>query len=885
MEQEGRGQDPFVGMDIHLPSPLNGKASPKASSPPPSTLDGIIKQHSKLHRRLVAGTRRKKAPKLSQMIETLAEYSGRDVGLYRNLKEESVRSEYRNLITLCDNYKSDLEALNKKEQQCKKLQREISKKGRPDPVPDHDYWKLTDDEEHMSKMLAKEYGFGLTPECLSTSNIKKLYGDVVCLKKKQRAAYDDWCGLNNKLKNLQSSIGTLEKRLREYNSVNINRVPNIKEYFVELLYRAIPNHVDEDLDRTGGAYAHLTRQSHKILFQELHRLGTIDRKSKMLDIGSGLGVPGWHMATSYCWWAAGVEVDRARCFQAAELAISLLDQGVRNYRVATIFGDIMQMEPSQEATLIYLFDLAFPPALYNFVIEWVARTNARYIVTFKPAREPKKYYRSVLDKLNAEEIGRVNNLVFAMAKESPTAIILERVAAFPTVTPSPKKRKIDACQEVLPLVDLDAKINQMIETPEKTRAAYMDLLATCAPQDLGQRKARLTSPTVFAQASKIHGQGLYASCRVREGATILYSSFNVLGIQEGARAMVSIPFVGQLNTDERFGVINHSCRPNSAIELLKEKEEVIGISLKAIRGIASKEEVTIDYGDTFDVKNCNCGSHCCLRFNKPTVLFLGMVQIATPEEMTAEDSVTYLKQLVDDKTVSQSHARDTLRCQYASASESGYCTYTVDKTPLDNDENTSDTHIVGDFNKVDFIYILLEKQVQVTEVALDYFQSPTDWTKDHWNDTFFSEVIPLLATSNLLRIRGKIFLPFQRHVLAMFQKHYREIRREYIYSVIFQCGWEIDNVLLHSTRKIPKDTMLHFGSDWWQEELLYAKDDSWPKDCYDWQTCIHPARRYFRKILRTPHAGRFARCLVLQRRWPGMDADFEYEFGKYMNLC
>ena len=123
-----------------------------------------------------------------------------------------------------------------------------------------------------------------------------------------------------------------------------------------------------------------------------------------LDIGSGLNAPGWHTASKYCKWVAGIEIDETLYIQAATLSIQLLEPGVHNHRVTLLCGDILKKRPRRIADIIYLFDLAFWPELCFDIFDWVARSGAEYVVTFKPARKP-GYYKDVLKLLNATEIG------------------------------------------------------------------------------------------------------------------------------------------------------------------------------------------------------------------------------------------------------------------------------------------------------------------------------------------------------------------------------------------------------------------------------------------------------------------------------------------------
>mgnify|MGYP001449332897 CR=1 FL=1 len=126
--------------------------------------------------------------------------------------------------------------------------------------------------------------------------------------------------------------------------------------------------------------------------------------------------------------------------------------------------------------------------------------------------------------------------------------------------------------------------------------------------------------------SKIDKNGLYASCDIKKGTRIIEYKGKIITSKESetnpkfdnckAIYLFNINKRFDLDGDYKFNtarLINHSCDPNC---------EVDGVGLKlwiyAIKDIKKNEELTYDYGFSFDKDYkdfpCRCGAKKCVGF-------------------------------------------------------------------------------------------------------------------------------------------------------------------------------------------------------------------------------------------------------------------------------
>ena len=135
--------------------------------------------------------------------------------------------------------------------------------------------------------------------------------------------------------------------------------------------------------------------------------------------------------------------------------------------------------------------------------------------------------------------------------------------------------------------------------------------------------------------SKVHGKGIYASQNIKKGEKIIEYIGEKISRKEGDRRseirikkyldskkMGSV-YIFQLNNRQdidgsplynKARYINHSCNPNCEVEIEKGR-----IWISSIRGIKKGEELSYDYGYSFDKNDykdhpCKCGSKYCIGY-------------------------------------------------------------------------------------------------------------------------------------------------------------------------------------------------------------------------------------------------------------------------------
>lgn len=111
---------------------------------------------------------------------------------------------------------------------------------------------------------------------------------------------------------------------------------------------------------------------------------------------------------------------------------------------------------------------------------------------------------------------------------------------------------------------------------------------------------------MIKQKSKIHGYGIFAEHRIPKGEEFYKIPLDLIIFQNTLRAAHIGD--GLYVLDEKvLNWINHSCEPNSAIDLDKKV-------LYALREIKAGEEITVNYDKTEaegDKIPCNCGNMLC----------------------------------------------------------------------------------------------------------------------------------------------------------------------------------------------------------------------------------------------------------------------------------
>jgi len=128
-----------------------------------------------------------------------------------------------------------------------------------------------------------------------------------------------------------------------------------------------------------------------------------------------------------------------------------------------------------------------------------------------------------------------------------------------------------------------------------------------------------TLPGVYLDKSAIHGQGLFAGEKIKEGRRIIEYKGERIPSGEGTvrsteHEVLTYIFTlndkydvdGAVNGNEaRFA--NHSCDGNAYVDIIRDK-----IWLIADRDIGKDEEITYDYSlDADDLMPCRCGARRC----------------------------------------------------------------------------------------------------------------------------------------------------------------------------------------------------------------------------------------------------------------------------------
>ncbi len=126
--------------------------------------------------------------------------------------------------------------------------------------------------------------------------------------------------------------------------------------------------------------------------------------------------------------------------------------------------------------------------------------------------------------------------------------------------------------------------------------------------------------------SKINNRGLYATDNIKKGTKIIQYKGKIITVKESesnpkydndkAIYLFNINKKFDLDGDFKFNtarLINHSCDPNCEVDGVGYK-----LWIYAIKDIKKNEELTYDYGFSFDKDYkqfpCRCGSQSCIGY-------------------------------------------------------------------------------------------------------------------------------------------------------------------------------------------------------------------------------------------------------------------------------
>lgn len=127
------------------------------------------------------------------------------------------------------------------------------------------------------------------------------------------------------------------------------------------------------------------------------------------------------------------------------------------------------------------------------------------------------------------------------------------------------------------------------------------------------------APGITVMKSAIAGKGCFAARSFQKGRKIAEYAGEKISQHEAERRIQGRRIIRICGLDHRWAIdgavggngtqyINHSCQPNAFTRTLYGR-----ILFFALRDIASGEEITCDYGDSYhdNTKRCGCGAENC----------------------------------------------------------------------------------------------------------------------------------------------------------------------------------------------------------------------------------------------------------------------------------
>lgn len=90
-------------------------------------------------------------------------------------------------------------------------------------------------------------------------------------------------------------------------------------------------------------------------------------------------------------------------------------------------------------------------------------------------------------------------------------------------------------------------------------------------------------------------------------------------------------------------------------------------------------------------------------------------------------------------------------------------------------------------------------------IILDYFFSPAGWARTRWTEAFFKNTLPMLATSNILKPNGSIFLPNLDCVEELLTAYADILEEHFMWDRVKN---PLQNPLYKSTERCQKELLL-----------------------------------------------------------------------------
>jgi hypothetical protein len=594
----------------------------------------------------------------------------------------------------------------------------------------------------------------------------------------------------------------------------------------------------------GDTNGELTRGSiDKILTVMIEHYG-MNENSVLCDGGANYNVFVAHAAQRTGCKAWGVEYVPVRTFVAASQFLRALnsDRGkMKNPRVAYVPCDLYLLRSLVNTTIVYLFDEAFPPSLFEHNIKVAASTQSvKHIISFKASKNRslhqvfedygfKQGKKVPVNKTGSNE----GNTAYIYTRETMVDVSWPETGAAPVTDEHLLTQYLNpawgGCFETR--LDMYGRIKLTTEQglddekqqrkQESTRKTKSNV--SCAWRIWVQCAQRCKTCTlrfkhwdedVEERGSAIHGRGLYATKVIPAHTFVVGYTGNVststhYSLEERRYIAEVGPkhFIDATQATGPHKYVNHSCRPNSRLLRWMNPQKVKELSIHSLRQLEPNEEITVDYGKVFKKHFATCLCPQCSTA-RPVVLCLGMV--------FCETGSIDVVQLVQDNTFTPLEGRDTARC-LAMEERSKVDVYTLDtRSP---DKMRVERHITTNFSSrrlVSGITALIKTPIQ--QICMDYFWAPQSWVHDQWAPLISQH---LAGFAPLLSPNGCVYFPFLIDVLKLLIEH--ESTWEQLYDISFARGDNEEEMSSHllwfGTQGIPANTLRNV----YQKELDQEK--------------------------------------------------------------
>jgi hypothetical protein len=204
---------------------------------------------------------------------------------------------------------------------------------------------------------------------------------------------------------------------------------------INWVYDNLYSYIHRSLDANGAStYAEITRGGvdqiiHGILTSFMPHLTEGERSAfRAIDLGAGFLTCIAHIAQVIPGEYAGIEYDETRSWQFANGYASLLARhadALCNRKIAYAHMNILDLH-LYDCDLVYTFDEAFPPVLWEKIVEtFVASPRCKFLIMFKAAKARTGYkdLQSQLSEAGLKEVSRLH-LMKKGCKDSSNAMFL-----------------------------------------------------------------------------------------------------------------------------------------------------------------------------------------------------------------------------------------------------------------------------------------------------------------------------------------------------------------------------------------------------------------------------------------------------------------------------